>query len=142
MNEFNEPTVLPPFGELFADSAPTDDALQRMLDIAVDPSMPDLSDSLVPDSQDVALDDFDEHVSLDDGEVPTTAITTTPTTPTTTTRFSTNRKTPSPAPPCPTPRLTTETITPTSSRRTRPAVRGRSCPTTPWRISRCLVPRT
>lgn len=70
MNEFNEPTVLPPFGELFADSAPTDDALQRMLDIAVDPATPDPGDSLVPDSQDVALDDFDEHVSLDDSEVP------------------------------------------------------------------------
>lgn len=69
MNEFNEPTVLPPFGELFADSAPSDEALARMLDVAVDPSTPDPGDSLIPGSEDVSLDEFDEGASLDDGAV-------------------------------------------------------------------------
>jgi len=69
MNEFNEPTVLPPFGELFADSAPSDEALARMLDVAVDPSTPDPGDSLIPGSEEVSLDEFDEGTSLDDDAV-------------------------------------------------------------------------
>lgn len=67
MNEFNEPPVLPPFGDLYADSAPSDDALARMLDVAVDPSTPDPGDSLIPGSEEVSLDEFDEGISLDDG---------------------------------------------------------------------------
>lgn len=67
MNEFNEHPVLPPFGDLYADSAPSDDMLERMLDVAVDPSTPDPGDSLIPGSQEVSLDEFDEGISLDDG---------------------------------------------------------------------------
>lgn len=69
MNEFNEPPVLPPLGDLYADSAPSDDALERMLDVAFDPSTPDPGDSLIPGSQEVSLDEFDEGISLDDDGV-------------------------------------------------------------------------
>lgn len=76
MNEPNEPFALPPFSSLFTESAPSDDALMRMLDIAVDPATPDPGADLIPDpdslftaddsSEDIELADFDE-LSLDDG---------------------------------------------------------------------------
>ncbi|MCQ4623199.1 hypothetical protein [Corynebacterium sp. CCUG 70398] len=75
MTESTETMNLPPFSSLFAESAPSEDALARMLDIAVDPATPEPDGDLVPDSDslvpyeeegDIDLADFDES-SLDDG---------------------------------------------------------------------------
>lgn len=69
MNEFNEAAILPPFDELFADSAPSEATLEQMLAVAVDPATPDPGSDLIPDpstlvagseeSLDVDLGDFD-----------------------------------------------------------------------------------
>lgn len=66
MPEFEETVALPPFETLFGLPAPSPDALDRMIEIAVDPSTPDPGDGLIPDDSaatadaDIDLSDFSD----------------------------------------------------------------------------------
>lgn len=67
MSHFNEPTVLPPFSDLFPEAPPSDHELQRMLDVAFDPNTPDPGADLIPDDN-VDLSDLDNLEDLEERE--------------------------------------------------------------------------
>ena len=64
-------SILPPFNELFSEAVPSDADLQRMLDIAFDPSTPDPGTDLIPDAAGdvVDLDDLADVTDSDASDV-------------------------------------------------------------------------